>query len=94
MIDGAMRAYKNLLHCYDFPEIVIHKSSGDCGRYKKGGACRPLPTPVKPYTDDEKLAMEAYAEIMAHLEGRKKAFVLPKTALGDTILPGNDEYHD
>lgn len=48
-----------LEHCYDFPEMVVHKGDKSCGRYQTGGICRPMPEPVKPYTDDEQIAVSA-----------------------------------
>lgn len=46
-------------HCYDFPEVVIHRP--DCPRYS-GGICRPLSQPTEPYTDEERVVVAAYQE--------------------------------
>jgi hypothetical protein len=70
--------------CYDFPEVVIHDSSGKCGRYQEGGTCHPLPTPVPPYTEDEEDAMKGYEAFIANeLEDPRLI-----KAKGDTHFPG------
>lgn len=50
-------------NCYDFPRAVLHRASGDCPRYA-GGTCRPLPTPVEPYTLEEAAAVEGYRSLL------------------------------
>jgi hypothetical protein len=72
--------------CYDFPLIVIHAMGGVCPRYNgSGGICRPMPTPVKPYTVDEQEAVDVYNEAIN--EGILGKLV---KATGTTILPDKE----
>jgi len=82
--------------CYDFPEVVIHDPSYECGRYKKGGVCRPLPTPVEPYTEEERVAAKGYEmfQKMVHGEVPEGMKFALKEALGETLYPPEGEFHD
>lgn len=87
---------QELKHCYDFPEVVIHQEDNSCGRYRKGGICRPLPTPVEPYTEDEAEAVSRYEEAMKLLRGEPHSlgYVEWTQAEGSTIYPPEGEHHD
>ena len=81
--------------CYDFPEVVIHDPDG-CGRYEKGGVCFPFPTPKEPYSEEERKAVENYDMIMKAMVGDIPDGMTfqEHTALGTTVPPPQDEFHD
>ena len=86
---------KPLEHCYDFPEIVLHRSDMICGRYSVGGVCRPLPTPVEPYTDDEQAAVDAHREIIRSIESGSIHMNYKRIEpLGTTLPPDQAVHHD
>lgn len=72
-----------MTRCYDFPEAVVHDPN--CPRYN-GGVCRPMPTPVEPYTEEEASAVHGYTLFK---EASFDEFV-PIDASGSTLLPPQD----
>lgn len=77
--------------CYDFPNTVVHDPVDRCGRYKPDGICTPLPTPVEPYTPEERHAVEANAMLEATLHGipvEDGTTLHPIRAYGTTIVDG------
>ena len=79
-----------MTRCFDFPEVVIHDSSGQCPRYV-GGECHPEVVPDPPVDDEQRHAIEAHE---AFLQGTLGP-VLRVPSKGVTIDPvtGEDVDH-
>lgn len=80
-------------NCYDFPEFVIHRGDLSCGRYQENGVCRPLPTPVEPYNDEEKLVVKGVEWFrntlfnIANGDLSRLNDLVPTDHLGTTLYP-------
>ncbi len=62
-----------MTRCFDFPGIVIHDNSRECGRYKQNSVCLPERQPDAATTDKaERSALEGYADYKAFKSGDKK----------------------
>jgi hypothetical protein len=98
---GARRPTVRVTHCYDFPDVVIHKdvdrAAGEepCPRYT-GGRCRPLPTPTPPYSEEEAEAVIRQIKLVAFLRGEGEfpaddPHVLPSSSFRPNLPPGRDD---
>ena len=64
---------EQMTRCFDFPEIVLHDSSRQCGRYKDNSVCLPERQPDAATTDKaERSALKGYADYKAFRRGDKK----------------------
>jgi len=82
-----------MTRCFDFPEVVIHDGSGECGRYQEGGICHPEPRPNPAVTEEEIRAVKTYHEFRKVLAGKPGDFdrLEPVKAKGQAVDPATGE---